>query len=176
MWASRNWRRILFSTGWAVLALSGGPEESRSRLPRILPDLNITHRGTWGQDALRNLCRLHWLAYLNIPLVGTLSQHCLCLIKSGNIFTLSTPIPFPLQHLSFSFNTQFSSSCPRNSPKCQTYRPKSFLILSKKQTKIPNSPVKIPQKPSGNFPHRHFPLTNPQHSLPKLPMPSSAQA
>lgn len=131
---------------------------------------------TGGQDALRNLCRLHWLAYLTIPLVGTLSQQCLCLIKSGNIFTLSTPIPFPLQHLSFSFNTQFSSSCPRNSPKCQTYRPKSFLILSKKQTKIPNSPVKIPQKPFGNFPHRHFALTNPQHSLLKLPMPSSAQA
>lgn len=149
----------------------------RSIKIEVAPDLaRSQHHSPGGQDALRNLCRLHWLAYLTIPLVGTLSQQCLCLIKSGNIFTLSTPIPFPLQHLSFSFNTQFSSSCPRNSPKCQTYRPKSFLILSKKQTKIPNSPVKIPQKPSGNFPHRHFPLTNPQHSLPKLPMLSSAQA
>jgi len=117
VWASRNWRRILFSTGWAVLALTelscfwrlAAPKNQDRGCPGSCP---ISTSLTGGQDALRNLCRLHWLAYLTIPLVGTLSQNCLCLIKSGNIFTLSTPIPFPLQHLSFSSNTQFSSSCP----------------------------------------------------------------
>lgn len=48
-----------------LLLEAGGPEESRSRLPRILPDLNITHRGGKMHFVTSAACiGLHTLPYL----------------------------------------------------------------------------------------------------------------